>query len=91
MEAIQQFSAIAGVLILLFATLWWLRRRGFAALKMGSRPAGRKLECLERLALGPQQSLHLVRLGGKALLLASSPAGCSLVTTVEYTEIEADR
>jgi hypothetical protein len=24
-------------------------------------------------------------------LLASSPAGCSLVTTVEYTEIEAAR
>lgn len=91
MEAIQQFSAVAGVLILLFATLWWLRRRGFAVLKLGSRPDGRKLESLERLALGPQQSLHLVRLGGKVLLLASSPSGCSLVTTVEYTEIEPAR
>jgi flagellar biosynthetic protein FliO len=87
MEAIQQMAAVAGVLALLLATLWWLRRRGFAAPSLGKNPAGRRLECLERLALAPQQTLHLVRLGDTALLLASSPAGCSLITSLPYGEI----
>jgi flagellar biosynthetic protein FliO len=91
MEAIQQFSAVAGVLLLLLATLWWLRRRGLAGIRLGSRPVGRKLECVERLSLGPQQSLHLIRLGDQALLLASSPAGCSLLTTVAYSDVEVVR
>ncbi len=87
MEAIQQIAAVAGVLTLLLATLWWLRRRGFAAVSLRKKPGRRRLECLERLALGPQQTLHLVRLGNTALLLASSPAGCSLLTSLAYGEI----
>lgn len=86
MEAIQQIAAVAGVLTLLLTTLWWLRRRGFAATGLGKRPTGRRLESLERLPLGPQQTLHLVRLGDTAFLLSSSPAGCSLVTSVAYRE-----
>ncbi len=87
MEVIQQITAVAGVLALLVGTLWWLRRHGFTTANLGKRPSGRRLECLERLPLGPQQTLHLVRLGNTALLLASSPAGCSLVTSLAYREI----
>jgi len=87
MEVIQQMAAVAGVLTLLLATLWWLRRRGFAVGALGKKSGGRRMECLERLHLGPQQTLHLVRLGDTALLLASSPAGCSLVTSMAYREI----
>jgi flagellar biosynthetic protein FliO len=87
MEAIQQITAVAGVLALLLATLWWLRRRGFAVVGQRKKPGGRRLECLERLSLAPQQTLHLVRLGNTALLLASSPSGCSLVTSLAYREI----
>jgi hypothetical protein len=53
------------------------------------RPAGRKLECLERLPLGPQHTLHLVRLGDTALLVASSPGGCSLVRSLRASELAA--
>jgi flagellar biogenesis protein FliO len=76
MEYFQQLVAVAGVLTALGATLWWLRRRGWS----GSLPKRRReLECLERLSLGPQHSLHLVRAGGRLMLVASSPAGCALI------------
>ncbi|SPE39821.1 conserved hypothetical protein [Candidatus Sulfopaludibacter sp. SbA3] len=87
MEVLQQIAAVAGVLTLLWGTLWWLRRRGFAGVRPGKKAGGRRLECIERLSLGPHQTLHLVRVGDTALLLASSPAGCSLVTSLPCREI----
>lgn len=82
MDAIRQLAAVAGVLLLLLAVLWGLRRRGFAVAGLRKKPAQRSLESLERLPLGPQHTLHLIRLGETRLLLATSPAGCSLVSTV---------
>lgn len=79
MQVLQQMAAVAGVLVLLLATLWWLRRQGYAV-AAGRRSGGRRLECVERLPLGPQQALHLIRVGNQALLVASSPAGCRLLT-----------
>jgi flagellar biosynthetic protein FliO len=79
MEVIQQMAAVAVVLLLLGATLWVLRRRGLAGMSLRNKSAGRRIECLERLPLGPQHTLHLVRVGETELLLASSPSGCSLV------------
>jgi flagellar biosynthetic protein FliO len=90
MEVFQQVAAVAAVLVLLGATLWWLRRRGFATLAMGRKPVGRRLECLERLPLGPQQTLHLVRVGQTALLLASSPTGCALVRSFSCAGIAGE-
>lgn len=89
MEVLQQAVAVAAVLGLLGATLWWLRQRGLAGLTLGTKPSGRRLEALERLSLGPQHTLHLVRLGGTALLLASSPSGCRLVQSLSISEAEA--
>jgi flagellar biosynthetic protein FliO len=91
MELVSQITAVAAVLGLLGATLWWLRRRGIAGLGPAGRAGRRRLECLERLSLGPQQTLHLIRLGEKALLLASSPAGCALIETLPLTGVEASR
>jgi flagellar biogenesis protein FliO len=79
MEVFEALAAVAGVLSLLVATLWWLRKRGWAMPATSRRSAGRRLECLERLPLAPQHTLHLVRLGGRVLLLASTPAGCALL------------
>lgn len=91
MEVIQQIAAVAAVLTLLAATLWWLRRRGFAVTSFASGRATRRMQCVERLALGQQHTLHLVRLGDRELLLASSPAGCSLVENRPLSEIEGPR
>ena len=91
MEAIQQMTAVAVVLLLLGAALWVLRRRGFGGVTLGNKSAGRRIECLERLPLGPQHTLHLVRLGDRALLVASSPAGCVLVERLPSREMEIGR
>jgi flagellar biosynthetic protein FliO len=91
MEFVQELAAVGAVLALLAATLWWLRRRGFAAILPMRRPPGRRLECLERLSLGPQHTLHLVRVGDTALLLASTPAGCALVQSLPCGQVEASR
>lgn len=92
METIQQAGAVVLVLTLLPLTLWWLRRRGLAGMA-GGLPLVRKanprhLESLERLPLAPQHTLHLVRLGGAALLISASPAGCALLYRTEWREIE---
>ena len=66
----QQYLAVAAVLGLLGAGLWWLRGGGYAAAGRPGR-SGRRLEALERLALSPQHSLHVVRAGSSVVLLAS--------------------
>ena len=76
----QQYAGVALVLCLLGATLWWLRRRGYAAVATGRKD--RRLESLERLPLGPQHSLHLVRIGGALAVVSCSPGGCSLLQTL---------
>jgi flagellar biosynthetic protein FliO len=88
MEMVGQFAAVAAVLALAAATSWWLRRRGLAGPLLLRKGVGRRLESVGRLPLGPQQTLHLVRLGERALLLASTPAGCVLLQTVEWREIQ---
>jgi flagellar biosynthetic protein FliO len=79
---------VAVVLALLLLTLWWLRRRGIASVTLGRKTSARRLESLERLPLGPQHALHLVRLGGSALLISSSAAGCALIHRAPWQEID---
>jgi flagellar biogenesis protein FliO len=88
MELIGQVTAVAGVLTLLLAILWWLRRRGFVQVGAMRLPRGRRMERLERLALSPQHTLHLVRLGDTALVVAASPSGCSLIRSLPCAAFE---
>jgi hypothetical protein len=37
---------------------------------------------VERLALTPQHTLHVVRINGRELVVATHPQGCSVVTPV---------
>jgi flagellar biogenesis protein FliO len=80
MEAIQQTLVVVFVLGLLGATIYWLRGQGIA--RFGGKGAvrgTRRMQSLERMALSPQHSLHLVDVGGRVLLIAVSPGGCSLL------------
>ncbi len=86
MDVIQQAAAVAAVLGLLGLTLRWLRRRGFAAPLAGPKRRRRSLECVERLPLGPQHALHLVRLGDRGLLVTSSPSGCALLESFAWRD-----
>jgi len=88
MDVLQQTMAILLVFGLLGGSLWWLRRRGFAGLAVARRPASRRLQYLERLPLGPQHMLHLVRVGDAELLLSSSPSGCVLIEKCSQKAIQ---
>ncbi len=69
--------SLALVLGMLAGLLWWLRR-------MAARSSsGRYVQVIETVALGPHQSLHLVRLGNRTLLLASTPQRCELLSEME--------
>jgi flagellar biogenesis protein FliO len=87
METIQQTLVVLFVLGLLGATLYWLRSQGMARFngKIG-RAGGRRMQTIERLALGPQHSLHLVNVSGRVLLIAVSPGGCSVLDGEVHVE-----
>lgn len=86
MEVLEQMTAVVAVLALLGGSLWFLRRRGFAGLSVPRRRCLRQIECLERVPIGPQHTLHLVRVGERELLLAASPAGCTLIEAMPRRE-----
>jgi flagellar biosynthetic protein FliO len=80
MESIQQALAVFTVLAMLGGALWLLRRKGLAQFNLRSGSGGgRKMQSIERLALTPQHSLHLVQVAGRVLLVGVSPTGCSLL------------
>ncbi len=80
----HQMAMVGLVLLLLGLCLWALNRRGI--LHAGAvgrfRPRGKRLESLERLALGPQHSLHLVKIEGRTLVLGVSPHAVNLIETL---------
>jgi flagellar biogenesis protein FliO len=82
MEIMRQVSAVLLVLALLGAALWTLRRGG--SLRFGRTPGGpgrgRALESVERLSLTPTHALHLVRINGQEVVVATHPQGCALLT-----------
>jgi len=87
---IHQVLAIGMILSLLAGSLWWLRRKGLV--RYGSRSGQTQvLQSVERIALGPQHSLHLVRLAGRGLLVGISPAGCVLLESCEWGTLETRR
>ena len=84
MESMQQALSVVLVLGLLGGVLWWLRRKGMAqfAFKTPGSGKSRSIQVLERMSLTPQHSLHLVRVADRTLLIAASPAGCSILDGV---------
>jgi len=88
MEYAQQLVAVAAVLGLLGAVLWYARRHGCVLGAAGPR-AGRRMEAIERLMLGPNHTLHLVRIGDDALVVACSPGGCVLLDRVPVRDSSA--
>lgn len=74
----EQTLAVIVVLGLLVGSLWLLRRKGFASVKLGFGAShSRRLELVERMALTPQHSLHLVRVEDRLLLIGLSPQSCA--------------
>jgi flagellar biogenesis protein FliO len=81
MEEIRQALGVLIALGVLGGALWWLRRKGIAQFAPVTRGGGktRSMKVVERLALTPQHSLHLVQVGERTILVASFPGGCARV------------
>jgi flagellar biogenesis protein FliO len=81
MDVVQSLAAIVLVLVLLGGVLLLLKKRGVASFRLtgGVGSAPRWLDVVERVSLGPQHSLHLVRAGGRVLLVVTGPNSCHLV------------
>jgi flagellar biosynthetic protein FliO len=88
-EIINQLAAVLTVLGLLGGLAWWARRRnGFVRPALLNRKSARYMESVERLSLGNQQTLHLVRVGNKALLVAASGSTCALIDSADWRTLE---
>lgn len=78
-------GAFALVLGLLFGAQWWLRNQ---------RTTGRgrlgQLNVLEMKSLGQRQALYVIGYDQQRLLIATSPAGVSLLTTLPESTKAAD-
>ena len=90
MENLQQTFGVLVVFGLLGATLWWLRRRGLAHFTgIARRRKGGILQSVECLPLSASNVLHLVRIADRAILIASSPAGCHVVESGHWAKLES--
>jgi flagellar biosynthetic protein FliO len=81
MEMFEQLLVIALVLGALCGSVWLLKRKGYAypRVRKSSSPGYPRLEVIDRLALTPHHSLHLVRLADRTLLIGLSPNECKLL------------
>lgn len=86
MEALQPVLAVLFVLGVLGGALYWLRAKGVARFNGNGigRSGARQMRVIERLVLTPQHSLHLVTVGGRRLLVAASPGGCTVVDAATW-------
>jgi flagellar biogenesis protein FliO len=79
----RQFLGVLLVLGILVAALYLLKQRGLARFT-GMRIGGpqRVMKVLERVPLTAQHAVHLVQIGQRRVLIASSPRSCQLITEI---------
>jgi flagellar biogenesis protein FliO len=84
MPTLEPALSVLLVLSLLGGALWWLRRKGMASFALPGPALNKRksIRVVERLALTPQHSLHLVKVEDRTLLIAASPAGCALLESL---------
>ena len=88
MDVLRQVFSVLLVFSLLGVVLWLLRRSGTISFQglarmrvLGySTDHTRSLIAVERLALTPKHTLHLVCIHGREVLVATHPQGCSVLT-----------
>ena len=86
MDVLRQVFSVLLVFSLLGAVLWVLRRGGKISFRgfgfAGKRAPGhtKSIVAVERMALTPNHTLHVVRFNGRDVLIATHPQGCTLVT-----------
>jgi flagellar biogenesis protein FliO len=90
----MEVISVVVVFALLGAAVWKLRHDGFAKFSPGSRRVSKQIRSLEhhdKLMLTPQHALHLVRVAGRDVVVATYPQGCTLLlrTGIRSTAIHS--
>jgi flagellar biogenesis protein FliO len=84
MDAIRQVLSVLVVFLLLGAALWKLGRGATPVFRIPwnrTSKKGRSLEQVEKLALTPQHALHLIRVEGREIVVATHPHGCTVINS----------
>jgi len=74
---VAALSVLAGFALL--GAALWASRRGFVRTRIGVSRRPRSLEPVEKLMLTPQHALHLIRVAGRDVIVATHPQGCTFI------------
>jgi flagellar biogenesis protein FliO len=77
-EFINMLAALFFVIILIFLTIWFLKKIARSRIKSLNRSNGIKI--LEKRSLSPKASLYLLDILGKGVVIAESQAGIEMIT-----------
>jgi flagellar protein FliO/FliZ len=77
---VRMLVTLLGLVLLVFATFWILRRLGKGKFKMGS---SRTINVIERRALSPKSMLYVVEIGNKKVLISESQLEVRALTSFE--------
>lgn len=80
MDLLQQGAALLVVFSLLGGAVWMLRSRRVPGIRVRGE---RRMQVVERLALTPQHSLCLVKIGGRTVMIGTAPSSCHLIESVD--------
>jgi flagellar biogenesis protein FliO len=80
MELIQQALALVAVFGLLGAAIWALKTRRHPVLRTRGE---RRMQVVERVALSPNHTLCLVKVGERLVMIGCAPSSCQLMETIE--------
>ena len=84
MDVIRQSLAITFVFLLLWAALWFLRKKRGISFSTGRSNKG-LIESRGKLALSAQHAVHLVRIGDRELVLAVHPSGIAVLCDLPHS------
>src|SRR5437016_4341156 len=80
MDIVKQSLAITFVFALLWAGLWFLRKRNNIRISLpGGRGGQGLIESRGKLALSAQHSIHVLRIGDRELVVAVYPSGVTML------------
>jgi flagellar biogenesis protein FliO len=84
---LQQLLAVIFVLAALWATAWFLKKKGGIpfALGVSASRGPRRIEQLDKARLTPQHSIHVMRIDGETIVVGVHPQG---FTTIRAAKVE---
>jgi len=81
---IRVIASIAGLILLVIATFWMLKRLGRG--HFGKISGGKTIQIIERRALSQKTILYVIEMGNKRILLSESQLEVRALSSIELLE-----